>query len=313
MRRSFALTLIGALTFVAGSAPPAAGIQRENDGRRGRAVERQVIDTTFRMERGGLVDLELSSGDITVTGASGNEVTIRASAEDGYVVLRASATLTTLRAEHDRGQAKNVRYEVSVPAGVRVLMEAMSGNIIARGIDGDVEATTLSGNVNLRDITGLAKVEVLSGAITATGLRRGIQVEATSGPVTVTNTDGEIIVENTSGSITLTDVRSRLVRVETISGDLRFQGPLDPAGRYELETHSGSIRLALPTDASVQLVLSTFSGSIDSDFPITLGPQTRASEKRLEFRLGSGGARVTAETFSGSIFLTRGTVRNRQE
>ena len=312
MHRSAGAAFVAAFALIASTASSAAA-QRDRDARRPRAIERQAIDTSFRMERGGLVDLELTSGNITVTGASGNQVTIRASAEDGYVVLRASPTLTTVRAEHDHGHAKNVRYEVSVPAGVRVVMEAMSGNLIARGIDGDVDATTLSGNVELRDITGITKVEVLSGAITASGLRRGIQVEATSGPVTVSNADGEIIVENTSGPITLTDVRSRLVRVETVSGNLRFDGPLDPTGRYEFETHSGTIRLALPTDASAQLTLSTFSGSIDTEFPITFGPRGNESEKRLEFKLGNGGARITAETFSGSIFLTRGTARNRQE
>ena len=313
MRGNVAVALLGAFALVAGAVSPASGLQRERESRRGGSIERQSIDTTFRVERGALIDLELHSGEITVIGTTGNQVSIRASAEFGFVALRASQTLVTLRSEHDRGEARNVRYEVSVPAGVRVLMEAMSGNLIARGVDGDVEASTVSGNVELRDITGIAKVEVVSGSITASGLRRGIQVEATSGPVTVANSDGAIIVENTSGPITLTDVRSRLVRVETMSGGLRFQGALDPEGRYEFETHSGTIRLALPTDAGAQLVLSTFSGSINTEFPITLGPRARESEKRLEFRLGNGGARITAETFSGSIFITRGIARDRQE
>ena len=316
MTSRLTVVLVAALGLLASGASRADALQRDRDRERGPREDiggRQSVDTTFRMERGGLLDLELAAGQITVTGASGSNVTIRAFAEEGRLVLRASPTLATLRVEHDRGRSRGVRYEVSVPAGVRVVMEAVSGNITARGVDGDVDAETMSGSVELRDIGGVANVEVVSGSITATGMRRGVTIQTTSGSVTVSNADGDVLVENTSGNIALTDIRSRRVRAESVSGNLRFQGAIESSGRYEFETHSGTIRLALPATAHAQLTLSTFSGTLQSEFPITLEPRSRSSEKRLEFRLGTGGARLSAETFSGSISITRGTDRDRQE
>jgi DUF4097 and DUF4098 domain-containing protein YvlB len=309
---------LGVVGLLAGVAHPAAAMQRDRVSQRD-PVRTQTIDTTFRMERGGLVDLELMSGDIIVTGTSGNQVRVRATSEQGRLALRTSSTLATLRVEHDhRGRDRdrgrsNDRYEISVPPGVRVVMQVMSGSLTARGVDGDVDATAVSGNVELRDIGGIVNVEVVSGLITTSGLRSGIHVETTSGPVSVTDVDGEVLIENTSGHVTLRDIRSRLVSVESVSGDIRFDGTIESDGRYEFETHSGTIRLVLPPAVGAQLKLSTFSGSIQSEFPITLDPRARTSEKRIEFRLGSGGASLTAETFSGSISITRGTARDRQE
>ncbi len=314
-RRS--VMLVGALLCVAACAASADALQddrgRDRAGRRTPAGAGQVLDTTFRMERGGLVDLELFSGHITVIGTTGNQVRIHAETEEGDIVLRASPTLASLSVEYERRPRGETRFEVSLPAGVRVDMEALSGNLVIRDVSADVNASTVSGNIEVTNVGGRTRIEAVSGHIKATGLRGGVNVDATSGVITISDVDGEVIVDNTSGSITLTNIRSSHVRAESVSGGVRFQGTIEPTGRYDFASHSGSVRLELPASTGAQLALSTWHGSISSDFPITLDPRSRASEKRLDFRLGNGGARVTAETFSGSIFITRGTARDQQE
>lgn len=316
MRRHAAVAAITVAVLVAGPVRAAQALpHQENRGRvRSGVVDRQSIDTTFRMDKGGLVDLELTVGNIIVTGGNGNEVRVRATAGNGRVRLRASSTLATLRAFPERGGIGDVRYEVTVPAGVRVLMHTTSGHLAATGVKGDVEAQNVSGTVNLSDISGLAKVETVSGDVVAARLSGGARIETTSGDVTLTGAEGEIAVENTSGTTTLTDVRSSAVRAESMSGDVRFQGAVETAGRYEFSSHSGNIRLTLPPSAGALVTLSTYSGSINSDFPITLQQTSSGSEeKQLQFRLGSGSARLTAESFSGNIIITRGTAHDRQE
>jgi DUF4097 and DUF4098 domain-containing protein YvlB len=100
---------------------------------------------------------------------------------------------------------------------------------------------------------------------------------------------------------------SRL-RAETVSGDVRYDGTFARDGRYDLSSHSGEIRLALPANVGAALSLRTYSGSIDTDFPLTLQPNGSGAARpgrRLEFTLGGGGARVTAESFSGDITIAR--------
>ena len=312
MPRHMTLSAIAASLLLAGSVRIADAAPQQDRGRNRGGVEVQSLDTTFRMDKGGLVDLEAMSGTMIVTGTAGNEVRIRASSDGGRVRLRATSTLATLRVSDEHGGT--VRYEVSVPAGVRVLMQVTSGDLTATGVRGDVELENISGKIQLTDITGLVKVETVSGDVVATRLGGGAEIETTSGNVTLTGGEGEISIESTSGTTTLTDVRSRVVSAESMSGDVRYQGVMEASGRYEFSSHSGNIRLTLPANAGGLLMLSTYSGTINSEFPITLQQaNSGGKEKELQFRLGSGSARLTAESFSGNIIITRGAGRDRQE
>jgi DUF4097 and DUF4098 domain-containing protein YvlB len=286
---------------------------QQGDRARAGVIEGRSIDTTFRMDKGAVVDLQATFGTIVVTGSSGNEIRVRASTTQGRVRLRASSTLATLRASSEQGGMGEVRYEVMVPAGVRVVMQTTSGDLTATGVRGDVEAQTISGNVRLENISGMAQVEAVSGHVVASQLLGGVEIEATSGEVTITGAEGEVDVENTSGSITLTDIRSSVVHAETISGDVRFDGTISASGRYEFSSHSGNVRLTVPANAGAMLALSTYTGTINSEFPITVQGWFANRDKQLQFRLGSGSARLSAESFSGNIFITRGTARDRQE
>ncbi len=312
--RGMAATIV-AVALLGSVAPTAhAGPLQASQGRaRSPVLEGRSIDTTFRMEKGGVVDLEAGTGSVIVTGGPGTDVRVRATANDGRVRLRASSTLATLRASSDHGMS-DVRYEITVPAGVRVLVEMHAGELRATGLRGDIEVETLAANIHLADISGLATIETISGLVTGSKLAGGTHIETTSGNVTLTDVAGETIVESTSGSAILTDIRAREVHAETVSGDVRFQGLVEAEGRYEFTSHSGTIRLALPPTAGALLSLSTYSGRIDSEFPITLQQGSSSGrDKQLQFRLGSGSARLTAESFSGNIIITRGIARDRQE
>jgi DUF4097 and DUF4098 domain-containing protein YvlB len=105
----------------------------------------------------------------------------------------------------------------------------------------------------------------------------------------------------------VTGAQSRNVRCESVSGEVTYVGSVDANGRYEFSSHSGEIRLELPANVGARFGVETFSGEIDSDFPLTLGGGGRDRDRpmRMEFTLGNGGARITAQTFSGSIMLEK--------
>jgi DUF4097 and DUF4098 domain-containing protein YvlB len=135
-----------------------------------------------------------------------------------------------------------------------------------------------------------------------------VQIKSVSGDIRLTDFKGDFEGETVSGSIDLQNAAARLVRSHTTSGDLSYEGSIDPSGRYELSAHSGDIRLAIPSTASAQLSVSTWSGTLDSDFPITLRPGEHGigsgQAKRFTFDIGNGAARIAAETFSGDITIS---------
>src|SRR6202171_1484055 len=107
------------------------------------------IDTTVRLDRGGAVDLSLISGKIRVTGWDRPDVRVSASIESGRLRFDANSSRVSLSVEdsdnegrrgHRHNNVGDAQYVVSVPRGSRLILEAVSGDVMARGSQGEIEA-----------------------------------------------------------------------------------------------------------------------------------------------------------------------------
>jgi DUF4097 and DUF4098 domain-containing protein YvlB len=305
MKRIRATLAVTAAALLTGLSSHEAGAQRTR-GSFGSDL-RSSIDTTIAFDRNGTVTLIAPTGDIVVTGSTNGQLHVRASGDNENIRFEASASRMTLEVggSHRGGDTK---FEVSVPQGVRVLARAQSGDISIRGTRGEVEANSYSGDIVVEDVTSRLTVNSLSGSITAANIVGDLEVVSTSGDVKINDLRGIADVTTVSGDIDLRGLTSKEVRAKTTSGDVTFDGLVDPQGRYEFGAHSGDIRLHVQRDASAQLSVSTWNGGIDSQFPITLKPGAHgigaATSKRFTFDIGAGSARISAETFSGDITVS---------
>jgi DUF4097 and DUF4098 domain-containing protein YvlB len=281
------------------------------------------IDTTLRLDRGGAVDLSLISGRIRVVGWDRPDVHIKASIESGYLDLSANSSRITLevdesgdrRGRHGHNSVGEAQYDVSVPRGVRLILEAVSGDVTAKGSQGEIEATSVSGDVEISDALREASVESVSGSAHAFNVNGNLRAETVSGDLRAENVSGNVEASSVSGTIRLTGIKSRDVRTETVSGDIIYVGTIEPSGRYGFESHSGTVRMDIPKDAGAQFSVETFSGDVSTNFPVTIPPRQGRGrrEGHMEFTLGDGRARVTATTFSGRIVINNGDSSTRRE
>jgi DUF4097 and DUF4098 domain-containing protein YvlB len=287
-------------------AVPALAQDERDDRSEARATSR--LDTTVTIAKDGTVDLHLVSGEIIVNAGTGNQVRVHATSERGILQFSASPSRVSLEVRSQHGRMGDTRYEVTVPVGIRLELKSVSGDITARGVKGELEVGAVSGDIEVADGVGRVELESVSGDIKAERLSGESRVSAVSGDVTISNVTGTLEVETVSGEMTLEDASLSSLRTETVSGELTYDGTLDPSGRYEFHSQSGDIRLRIPATAGGTVRMETFSGSIDSDFPMTMEPGGRGMgehPKRLEFTFGSGGSRITAETFSGDINIEK--------
>jgi DUF4097 and DUF4098 domain-containing protein YvlB len=278
---------------------------------------RTRIDTTVRLDGGGAVDLSLISGRIRVTGWDRSDVKISASIESGLLRLSANSSRVSLSVDdagdegRRRGRRHNnvgdARYEVSVPRGSRLILEAVSGDITAKGSQGEIEATSVSGDVDVTDGMHSVSAEAVSGSVHAAQINGNLRTETVSGDLSAENVSGNVEASTVSGNIRLAGIQSKDVRTESVSGDITYSGTVEPSGRYSFESHSGTLRLNIPRGAGAQFSVETFSGDLSTDFPVTLRPGLKRTEGRVEFTVGDGRARVTAQTFSGSIVINGGS------
>jgi DUF4097 and DUF4098 domain-containing protein YvlB len=285
---------------------------------------RTQIDTTVRLDRGGTVDLSLISGRIRVTGWDRPDVKISASIESGELRFDANSSRVSISVEdsdnesgrhnrrHNVGEA---HYDVSVPRGSRLILEAVSGDITAAGSQGEIEAQSVSGDVDVSNGVGEVSAESVSGSVHAAQIKGNLRAETVSGDLRTEGVTGNIESSSVSGNVRLIGAQSKDVRAETVSGDVVYDGTIDAGGKYSFESHSGTIRLDVPRGAGAQFSVETFSGDVSTDFPVTLAPNpgNRRREGRMEFQVGDGKARVTAQTFSGRIVINSGSNTRRDD
>ena len=315
MKTSIKLSGLVVAVAVCAAVPGSARAQNE--------IGRTQIDTTLRLEKGGAVDLSLISGRIRVTGWDRPDVHIRASIESGFLDLSANSSRITLgvdeegshRGRRGHGDVGEADYEVQVPRGVRLILEAVSGDVSSRGSQGEIEATSVSGDVEVFDGLRDVSVESVSGSAHASNVNGNLRAETVSGDLRAETVSGNVEASSVSGTIRLSGIQSRDVRTETVSGDIIYVGTIEPTGRYSFDSHSGTIRMTIPRNAGAQFSMDTFSGDFSIDFPVTVAPRRngRGRDNHVEFTIGDGRAMVKAETFSGRIVINNGDSSTRRD
>lgn len=143
--------------------------------------------------------------------------------------------------ERKEGRAYHVReridYQVRLPAGGRVKIDAGAGSVSLTGPLGGARARTSFGDVQ------------------CTGLRGDLAAESSSGSVTVRDVEGmSIAAETDYGRIDLASVKADRVMAKTGSGRIAAEGVA--AGRLEIESAFGACRLR-EVSGTVSVVLSS--------------------------------------------------------
>jgi DUF4097 and DUF4098 domain-containing protein YvlB len=114
------------------------------------------------------VVIDDAAGDVTVTGgASALDVSERQSYHDSPPVTShtvADGTLTLTY--HCSSDNCGVDYNIQVPTGTAVTIDASAGDVVLTGLDGSIQATTSAGDITASDLTsGQARFSDSAGAI----------------------------------------------------------------------------------------------------------------------------------------------------
>ena len=290
--------LLVALTL--GAAIPAAAqhknkhVGRDEDGN-------ARIDTTITVSKGVSIDLSITSGTIKVTSWDKPTVQIRATSESGDLRFEFSQSRVSLSGENQDG-GEDADLELIVPKGARVTATAIDGDIDVRGV-AELEANTISGSLGASDIDGRATLSSVNGDLNATGLGGPVKVNDVSGDIELNDIGGDVSVETVSGEMKLRGVKSSYVRTSTVSGDVTFDGTLDPKGRYEFHSHSGSFTVTIPKGTGAQIQLRGYNGELRSSCQMMLlpGDGVGGHNRTQTFQIGNGGAKMSFETFSGDV------------
>lgn len=271
------------------------------------APQQQRTDTTFNVDARGRLDLENQNGDIIIRSWDRNAVRIAADhARRTEIQIDNVGSVVRVEAEHDgrSGRGGNrVAYEVWVPAGFDINVDAQNGDVSLQDIGGEVEVETVNGSIVLRGGTGRVDLESVSGEVIVEGARGAIEAVTVNRGVRITGSSGDINAESINGSIQLSDIESANVQAESLNGSIQYRGAIRDGGRYSFASHNGGITMTIPEGTNASFSVTTHNGSIETDFPVQV--RDLNSRRSLSFRLGDGGARIELESFGGSVHLRR--------
>ena len=271
----------------------------------------------------GRLSIENISGEVTITGGAGDEVSIEA----------------VKRTRGDRGQLADVTIDVEERGGGRLDIRTIRRSrntrawvdyTITMPVSASVEVRSISGNVRVTNVQGVVRGESVSGDVTMSGTPKLENAKTVSGDVSVAgvSTNGDLALGSTSGTLTarglkvrglalnsisgdmvLTDVICERLGAKSVSGTIDFGGGIVKGGRYELSSHSGDVRLGLRNPGGFELNASSFSGTIRSGLSLVLhsdaidrGNRGRRNQS-MQATFGDGSALVIIRTFSGDVVI----------
>ena len=267
----------------------------------------------LKLGRDGRVSVSNISGEIVVTGGSGDEISIDAvkrtrGDQSQLANVRISvddrAGRVDVRTDYDmsrstRNNNVSVDYTVTVPAGASVELKSVSGSIKVTGVRGAVRAESVSGDVTTTDTPKVELAKSVSGDVTLSG----IQIE------------GDLSASSVSGAVRAKGVKAHSLDLGSVSGAFEYSGNIARGGVYDVNLHSGTARFVLANPTGFELTANTFSGNIRSDLPLTIGgDQDRARDNRthrgpgnraIRATFGDGSATLTVHTFSGDIVIAK--------
>jgi DUF4097 and DUF4098 domain-containing protein YvlB len=279
------------------------------------ALRAQNVDSTFTVRSGARFELTNVSGSVHIRAWNRPQIRVQAETDGARVDLDATSDGVSVRTVPRRGEG-DVDFTISVPVGTPLEVHAVSADLDVGQVCGSARLGSISGGVTLVCASGDVEVESVSGDVSATDIREGhTEISSTSGDVQVRQAQGSLSARSVSGDVSLDRVDGDDVGVETVSGEITFSGPIHDNGRYRFRSHSGDVTVRVDGDLNASVTVSTFSGDFESDWPITISPGTRGRMhgQDWEFTVGNGGARLTLEAFSGTIYLRRGSSPRRED
>jgi DUF4097 and DUF4098 domain-containing protein YvlB len=255
----------------------------------------------------GTVEIENMFGSIKVVGWDQAEVRVTGTlAPDAELEIDGAEQHIGIEVDVEEHTDATSDLEVHVPSGSQVEIEGVNAEIEVSGVTGTVEAETVNGGISLHGAAKDVSLQSVNGAVDVNGARGRIEVEVVDGSVTIQDASGEIEASTVNGEVIVGGGPFERAALESVAGAVSFKADLAAGGRLDVETVSGSAEIYVPASIAADFAITTFSGEINNELGIgTVEQQEYVPAKELSFSTGSGGARITVDTLSGSVHIRK--------
>ncbi len=268
------------------------------------------VDRTVDAAADGHVDVSNIAGSVKVTGWSQNAVkvtgTLGRNVDELIVERDGDKVLIKVKVPKRGGRGIDSDLNINVPQNSSIDIGTVSADIDVINVTGEQGLHTVSGDVNTEHTGADIEAESVSGDVEVTGDNAGGEVRGSSvsGDVRLFRIGGNVKVESVSGDVAVDEGSFDRANLETVTGELSFEGELRKGGKLTVDTVNGDVDVEFSGDVSAKFDVDTFNGDISNCF----GPKAERTSKHapgweLEFTEGGGDSRVSISTLNGDVSI----------
>jgi DUF4097 and DUF4098 domain-containing protein YvlB len=272
----------------------------------------EEVHKTLDAASDGEVYVSNISGSITINGWSRNEVEV--SGEIGRnveeLIVERDGNKITIKVKVPRNSGRGIESDlvIQVPEGSSIDVGTVSADIEVEDVRGEQKLNTVSGDIDTEGGKSDISAGAVSGDIEVNGERQEAETRANtvSGDVTLFRVAGTVSAESVSGDVIIDEGSFDRVGLNTVNGEILFQGQLRDGGKLKAETVNGSVDLDFAGGVSGRFEVDTFNGDIDNCF----GPKPERTSKytpgwEWSHQDSDGDARVNVSTLNGDVTICR--------
>lgn len=201
---------------------------------------------------------------------------------------------------------KPTSLEIWVPSRVKLWVKTATATIDVDGVDGGLDLYTVSATIEVAGSPRELNAEAIDGDIHITGSPAWLRAKSASGAITFRGASSDAAFSTVSGIVKVEGGVFERTKIETVTGNVSFNGRVDRSGTFDFDTHSGSIDIAIPDKTNASFSVVTIAGGIKNNVSRTVPGAGRFGRGfELTTETGDGGARISVRTFKGTVTLRR--------
>jgi putative adhesin len=181
------------------------------------------------------------------------------------------------------------KVTVETPAHLDLDAGTADGNLVARGLSGNLQVHAGDGSVMLEDVNGALRLRTSDGNVTIRRAKGTLEARGSDGHMSVDGEFSAVQMHTSDGNLDLT---------------LASGSKLNAASR--IESSDGHVNISVPSTLAADMDVSTSDGHVDCSLPLTMDhyDSRESSGHRLHGRLNGGGTPLSIHTSDGNVRIT---------
>jgi hypothetical protein len=287
------------------------GLSQDNSGSKTKS---------FNVNKGGTLDVQISTGDIKIAVWDKNEVNIKIASEDKEDINSINATLenNTVKIRNNysswSGLSGDISLSISIPSEFNVDINTQSGDVTQNGsLKGTANIFTAGGDIIIGDVSGRTNLKSNGGDITTGNIGNELTLSTNGGNVKTGVISGKLSINTMGGSVNVNKADEDLT-INTMGGDINIGnvgGAADVktmggsigigkvSGKANINTYGGDISLA---GATGNVEANTYGGNINlKNINGSVNADTKSGNVYVELNPSAGNSKI--KSLNGNVVL----------